>query len=218
MCVQRVSAQCVLQFTPSLAAGCVLHRPENRVIHHLESCHFFFSFSISTYKHNTKKRPEYPIPSRKRQLISSTPFNASKALIEEVGIKEKGRCAFCNPRIVPVHFKVSRNRGSRGSPLGASSKGTEATLLETAHPNHRGFFCTVPTAYKLGRVGARLHGFSTEIHEGLRMRQSGNDPSAGSPTETLLRLLLPLNDQVWSSFQHTGATERPLRVSVRRPH
>lgn len=28
-----------------------------------------------------------------------------------------------------------------------------------------------------------------------------NDPSAGSPTETLLRLLLPLNDQVWSSSQ-----------------
>lgn len=24
----------------------------------------------------------------------------------------------------------------------------------------------------------------------------GDDPSAGSPTETLLRLLLPLNDQV----------------------
>ena len=29
-----------------------------------------------------------------------------------------------------------------------------------------------------------------------------NDPSAGSPTETLLRLLLPLNDQVWSTFRH----------------
>ena len=28
-----------------------------------------------------------------------------------------------------------------------------------------------------------------------------NDPSAGSPTETLLRLLLPLNDQVCLSFQ-----------------
>ena len=28
-----------------------------------------------------------------------------------------------------------------------------------------------------------------------------NDPSAGSPTETLLRLLLPLNVQVWASFQ-----------------
>lgn len=31
-----------------------------------------------------------------------------------------------------------------------------------------------------------------------------NDPSAGSPTETLLRLLLPLNNQVRSaSVQHT---------------
>ena len=28
-----------------------------------------------------------------------------------------------------------------------------------------------------------------------------NDPSAGSPTETLLRLLLPLNDQVWTTFR-----------------
>ena len=30
---------------------------------------------------------------------------------------------------------------------------------------------------------------------------SGYDPSAGSPTKTLLRLLLPLNDQVWTSFR-----------------
>ena len=29
-----------------------------------------------------------------------------------------------------------------------------------------------------------------------RTRRYVNDPSAGSPTETLLRLLLPLNDQV----------------------
>jgi hypothetical protein len=28
------------------------------------------------------------------------------------------------------------------------------------------------------------------------MDQCGNDPSAGSPTETLLRLHLPLNDKV----------------------
>ena len=30
-----------------------------------------------------------------------------------------------------------------------------------------------------------------------------NDPSAGSPTETLLRLLLPLNASVWSSSRKT---------------
>ena len=29
--------------------------------------------------------------------------------------------------------------------------------------------------------------------------KTGNDPSAGSPTETLLRLLLPLNNKVWTA-------------------
>ena len=31
-----------------------------------------------------------------------------------------------------------------------------------------------------------------------------DDPSAGSPTETLLRLLLPLNDQVRPAFPSTS--------------
>ena len=30
------------------------------------------------------------------------------------------------------------------------------------------------------------------------------DPSAGSPTETLLRLLLPLSDKVYQTFQHVS--------------
>lgn len=44
-----------------------------------------------------------------------------------------------------------------------------------------------------------------------------NDPSAGSPTETLLRLLLPLNDQVRASSQWNRRGEPP-RPPVRRPH
>ena len=36
------------------------------------------------------------------------------------------------------------------------------------------------------------HGWEVEFRE----FSLGNDPSAGSPTETLLRLLLPLNDRV----------------------
>jgi hypothetical protein len=36
---------------------------------------------------------------------------------------------------------------------------------------------------------------------GLERETLGNDPSAGSPTETLLRLLLPLNDRVWTAFR-----------------
>ena len=39
-------------------------------------------------------------------------------------------------------------------------------------------------------------------------RQIFNDPSAGSPTETLLRLLLPLSATVWSSFRQRGRVNR----------
>ena len=45
--------------------------------------------------------------------------------------------------------------------------------------------------------GMQTHGFAPAMD---------NDPSAGSPTETLLRLLLPLNDQIRTSFICTPAT------------
>ena len=43
-------------------------------------------------------------------------------------------------------------------------------------------------------AGRELSAIETKRHELLLV--FGNDPSAGSPTETLLRLLLPLDDQV----------------------
>ncbi len=46
---------------------------------------------------------------------------------------------------------------------------------------------------------------------------SCNDPSAGSPTETLLRLLLPLNDRVWITFR-PRVVVADLPGSVRKPH
>ena len=45
-------------------------------------------------------------------------------------------------------------------------------------------------------VGATVHGRRTLRGESIL----GNDPSAGSPTKTLLRLLLPLSDQVRFDF------------------
>ena len=45
-------------------------------------------------------------------------------------------------------------------------------------------------------------------------RLTVNDPSAGSPTETLLRLLLPLNDQVWTSFRLIEASPPPPIAGV----
>src|SRR5262245_10906961 len=43
-----------------------------------------------------------------------------------------------------------------------------------------------------------------------------NDPSAGSPTETLLRLLLPLNDKVQWTSRHVAGSEPP--TSPRSEH
>lgn len=45
-----------------------------------------------------------------------------------------------------------------------------------------------------------------------------NDPPAGSPTGTLLRLLFPLNNQVRASFRHVGSTRKPNRQPIRSPH
>ena len=46
--------------------------------------------------------------------------------------------------------------------------------------------------------------------------QRANDPSAGSPTETLLRLLLPLSDKVHESSR--DAPRKPRNVTVRIIH
>jgi hypothetical protein len=48
ICVQKSSAQRVLQFTLFNAASCVLHRPVYRVIHRLQLC--FFSFIYDSIK------------------------------------------------------------------------------------------------------------------------------------------------------------------------
>ena len=44
-----------------------------------------------------------------------------------------------------------------------------------------------------------------------------NDPSAGSPTETLLRLLLPLNDKVWTASQDLILANQAV-IPLRGPH
>ena len=48
------------------------------------------------------------------------------------------------------------------------------------------------------------------------MNNSVNDPSAGSPTETLLRLLLPLNDKVQWTSRDVAGSEPP--TSPRSEH
>ena len=58
---------------------------------------------------------------------------------------------------------------------------------------------------RIGEIAHAIHFLSLFLHNWKLPQCTGgwkvlgktvNDPSAGSPTETLLRLLLPLNDQV----------------------
>ena len=51
------------------------------------------------------------------------------------------------------------------------------------------------------------------VFTGVGVFQLSNDPSAGSPTETLLRLLLPLNDRVRTTFRHMSGGCPPLSAS-----
>ena len=47
------------------------------------------------------------------------------------------------------------------------------------------------------------HDHSAQTHKIHRFDNHANDPSAGSPTETLLRLLLPLSDKVHKIFHNS---------------
>jgi hypothetical protein len=70
---------------------------------------------------------------------------------------------------------------------------------------------TLHTSRITGREARRCREF-------LVLESCGNDPSAGSPTETLLRLLLPLNDQVWATSRHTQTKARVLQsIDLTKP-
>jgi hypothetical protein len=77
-------------------------------------------------------------------------------------------------------------------------------LLRECHYNNQEFDVPGGRLVPGHREGARggpaeaTVGMFTGVWEFVRL---SNDPSAGSPTETLLRLLLPLNDRVWRAFR-----------------
>ena len=88
----------------------------------------------------------------------------------ENGLEVKDRCA---------KYPTQKRR--------SSGRGNERTHLHVPSPH-----CP--------RAPARVYGkLRADTHRAIHMRLIGtcaNDPSAGSPTETLLRLLLPLSDKV----------------------
>jgi hypothetical protein len=86
----------------------------------------------------------------------------------------------------------------RGSlALGVQAPGRHGDPLGQTNPSHRG----------------AVH--VKHVFAGLLFRFD-NDPSAGSPTETLLRLLLPLNDKVQWTSRDVAGSEPP--TSPRSEH
>ena len=90
------------------------------------------------------------------------------------------RRANLSAELVPGQRRLTSAPGARRSPVEAQTV-AEATRIATVSR-------VGPLRSRLdGRVGASTLCLSDSLD---------NDPSAGSPTETLLRLLLPLNNQV----------------------
>ena len=103
----------------------------------------------------------------------------------------------------PVEMPAAPIRGPE------SARQNNAFLREPDTPTGQ-----VPQSHSLSdrqaKLSSRQHWrtkpvYSQNVHE-IRSNnvRSNNDPSAGSPTETLLRLLLPLNDQVRASSRPTA--------------
>ena len=122
------------------------------------------------------------------------------------------------PRVIQINHKKKarpRHRGYEGvllvlNFLGASRAGVRWRAVSGADASLHG------TRGHEGRVppepSLSCHGFAG------RSAGAGfdNDPSAGSPTETLLRLLLPLNDKVQWTSRDVASGEPP--TSPRSEH
>ena len=76
---------------------------------------------------------------------------------------------------------------------------------------------TVDSKAHPASITGTSHGGWSEYRVSGRQLGTFNDPSAGSPTETLLRLLLPLNDQVCSTSQQRAAVAGSP-PPIRGPH
>ncbi len=78
-------------------------------------------------------------------------------------------------------------------------------------------WCAVTGALQSCDSRAQRYPMSRSSQAWVLLDLRGNDPSAGSPTETLLRLHLPLDSKVYSTSQEPGTTSVP-EPPVRRFH
>ena len=110
---------------------------------------------------------------------------------------------------MPVAFK---NLMTHGSAIRTAYRTSlrSSSLWEPRHPSLRiWFLCLGLVRLLLVLVlccRELLRGATLQLKAWLSCIDLCNDPSAGSPTETLLRLLLPLSDKIYLTFRDTDKT------------
>lgn len=189
MCVQGVDVRCVLQFTSSNAAGCALHRRTSRVIHRSE----LFVVRRPFRLFGTASSAFRPPVARKR---TRGVCSHGGAVLLRADPRMRGRSGARAPRAGPrTDLAPPRARARAGDASGGRARRARSTGRSADGRGRRGWHArTTPGAAATARA-------------------VGNDPSAGSPTETLLRLLRPLNGKVrpTSRPDRRGASSRPPR-------
>ena len=240
--VRNVRSKCrcshVLQFTFRRAVCCVLHRPPSQVIH----CTVLFSHHSLSLSCNCRA-----LTGREPLALGAATATAHDDNTGSVASAVRTSRRLFLGRPWRARRGPGRGRatwGSRGRLGGPRTKDPE---VRASADNRLVLPRPVPAAVRV-RVGATpLRQTGRTVAPGVgedscsaarrdarrrlqrrRRRPRGasrlvaNDPTAGSPTVTLLRLLLPLNAQVWKSSRADGGgrpRKRPApRGPVQMPH
>ena len=203
----KCRCSCVLQFTFRRAVRCVLHRPPSQVIH---------CAAWSLRLRFVRSRGENRSKSNNRRSTNSTREGEEQ---REARSREGGGGRSSSGYGTRPTSPKTRSQGYRTSALPArrqpplEREGRRGPPRRQALPEGRRRQTLRRADASSRRAEARLARKSLADREG----QTGNDPSAGSPTETLLRLLLPLNAQVRESSRATTEA-RTSGGPVQIPH
>ena len=204
MCVRRVDVRFVLRFTFLLAVRLGLPRPASRVIHRSELC---TESAVPRYPESFKPIP-LPLFCTSAEDQFQPHLWGPRCLVRTAGafqpVSKRSTCtrthhAHGGRGASRVYERSHRSYAptsadsSRRRPRSGGSQGE--TLVGANRPVSR-------TSYKL-RPSKRF-----------RLRTTANDPSAGSPTDTLLRLLLPLSGRARLSFLTTRLETQGIEANA----
>ena len=200
----KCRCSCVLQFTRHHRVSSVLHRPPSQMIHCIVLCFLILGPEVqSVHDANTSQRRRSRLE-KPDMGGDQNPFRGESSLNCWIFIPNS---TDRGPKRVQYLKQARRDEGAdiRSGPLtGDVRAGAGRPRLRGGRPQEGS---AVPRGFLWVRVSTGV-GHATD-----------NDPSAGSPTETLLRLLLPLNATVWSSSRQADRViRRPVNPRTSLKH